>query len=282
MWLADRWRQFSLLDSGDGMKLERWGDAVLARPDPQAVWPKRDEDQWSLADAIYHRSHSGGGEWEFINPLPESWVISYENLKFTVKPTGFKHTGLFPEQAVNWVWMGERIRAAGRPISVLNLFAYTGGATLACAKAGANVCHVDAAKGMVAWAKDNAAKSQLGEAPIRYIVEDCMDFVLREGRRGRKYDAIVMDPPSYGRGPKGESFRFEKDVYPLVEACEALLSDQPLFFLLNSYTAGFAPSIGENILRRALGQGRIQADNIGLPGPDDIDLPCGATARWWL
>lgn len=224
-------------------------------------------------------SHAGGGQWEYKEPLPDQWEITYANkLRFIVRPTGFKHTGLFPEQAVNWDFMGEKIRAAGGRVRVLNLFAYTGGATLACAAAGAEVVHVDAAKGIVQWAKDNAAKSGLKEAPIRYIVDDCLKFVLREQRRGRQYDAIVMDPPSYGRGPDGQMFKYEKDVYPLICECAKLLSSRPLFFLLNSYTAGFAPQVAANMLKCALPSGRVEAQNIGLSMGRDLVLPCGATA----
>ena len=252
MWLADQWRDFSLLDAGHGMKLEQWGPYLLSRPEPQAMWAPQSPAAWEAAHAVYHRSHAGGGQWEYKEPLPDQWEITYANkLRFIVRPTGFKHTGLFPEQAVNWDFMGEKIRAAGGRVRVLNLFAYTGGATLACAAAGAEVVHVDAAKGIVQWAKENAAKSGLKEAPIRYIVDDCLKFVLREQRRGREYDAIVMDPPSYGRGPDGQMFKYEKDVYPLICECAKLLSSRPLFFLLNSYTAGFAPQVAANMLKCA-------------------------------
>lgn len=280
MFLSDRWKDYELLDAGDGMKLERWKDVVLARPEPQAVWPKLSPEAWAKADATYHRSQTGGGSWEFLNPLPEQWEVTYDALRFAVRPTGFKHTGLFPEQAVNWDYMQESIRGAGRPVKILNLFAYTGGATLACAQAGAEVVHVDAAKGMVQWAQDNAKRSGLQDAPIRYLVDDAMRFVLREGRRGRTYDGIVMDPPSYGRGPDGQMFKFEQDVYPLIEACTRLLSDRPLFFVLNSYTAGFAPQIAGNMLQCALKGGHVEADNVALPIRDGMALPCGAVARW--
>ena len=281
MWLADQWRDFSLLDAGHGMKLEQWGPYLLSRPEPQAMWAPQSPAAWEAAHAVYHRSHAGGGQWEYKEPLPDQWEITYANkLRFIVRPTGFKHTGLFPEQAVNWDFMGEKIRAAGGRVRVLNLFAYTGGATLACAAAGAEVVHVDAAKGIVQWAKENAAKSGLKEAPIRYIVDDCLKFVLREQRRGRQYDAIVMDPPSYGRGPDGQMFKYEKDVYPLICECAKLLSSRPLFFLLNSYTAGFAPQVAANMLKCALPSGRVEAQNIGLSMGRDLVLPCGATARW--
>lgn len=280
MWLSDRWRDYALLDAGDGMKLERWGDFILARPEPQAVWPVQNAALWQGAHATYHRARTGGGSWSYTQKLPESWQVCYgEDLRFVVRPTGFKHTGLFPEQAVNWDWMRARIAAAGRPVQVLNLFAYTGGATLACAAAGASVVHVDAAKGIVTWARDNAKHSGMLQAPIRYIVDDALKFVQREARRGRTYDGIVMDPPSYGRGPDGQMFKFEKDVYRLIEACTRILSDDALFFVLNSYTAGFAPDVAGNMLHCAL-CGQVQADNIGLPMQNGMVLPCGATARW--
>lgn len=280
MFLSDKWQDFAVLDSGDGMKLERWGDYILSRPEPQAVWPRQDKRAWDKADAIYHRSKSGGGEWEMRSQLPESWQVGYDGLRFHVRPTGFKHTGLFPEQADNWDYVSRLIREEKRDISVLNLFAYTGGATLACAKAGASVVHVDAAKGMVNWAKDNAKLSGLGDAPIRYIVDDCLAFVRREQRRGHQYDGIIMDPPSYGRGPNGQMFRFEDHIYELLEACVMLLSDMPLFFLLNSYSSGFAPQVAENALRCALKGGQLESDNIGLPCGNGLLLPCGATTRW--
>ena len=238
MYLADGWQDFEILDAGNGDKLERWGSFVLLRPDPQAVWPMGEHK----ADAVYYRSQSGGGHWEFQRELPESWTIRYRGLTFIVRPTGFKHTGLFPEQAVNWDFMADRLAAwrKGRSEAprVLNLFAYTGGATCACAKAGAQVVHVDAAKGMVAWAKDNAAASGLSDAPIRYMVDDCLKFVRREQRRGNRYEGILMDPPSYGRGPGGEMWKIETGLYELVSECAKLLSDDPCFFLINSYTTG--------------------------------------------
>ena len=280
MYLADGWKDYALLDAGNGMKLERWGDVTLYRPDPQAVWPMRQPQ----ADAVYHRSERGGGHWEFARPLPESWNIRYRDLTFVVRPTGFKHTGLFPEQAVNWDWMRSRIAAkiaADGACRVLNLFAYTGGATCACLKAGASVAHVDAAKGMVAWAKDNVAACGLADAPVRYLVDDCVKFVQRELRRGNRYDGILMDPPSYGRGPSGELWKIEEQLYPLVESCAALLSDRPAFFLINSYTTGLAPSVLKNVLRVALPGGHAEADEVGLPvRRDDLVLPCGASGRW--
>lgn len=266
-------------------KLESWGGKVLVRPDPQIIWksPKR-SDLWTKADGIYHRSSKGGGEWEYRKRLPESWNIGYKNLKFIIRPMGFKHTGLFPEQAVNWDFMADKIRNADREIKVLNLFAYTGGATLACAEAGASVSHVDASKGMVQWARENAAVSGLSDKPIRWLVDDCEKFVQREIRRGKTYDAIVMDPPSYGRGPGGEIWKLEDCIYDLVKTCSGVLSDEPLFFLLNSYTTGLSPSVMAYILRDVLGTrfgGNVTADEIGLPVEATGGvLPCGSTAIW--
>ena len=277
MFLADGWKEYALLDAGNGMKLERWKDVTLLRPDPQAVWSMEEH----TADAVYHRSASGGGHWEYRAELPESWRIRYRDLSFIVRPTGFKHTGLFPEQAVNWDFMAERVKMRGGACSVLNLFAYTGGATCALAKAGASVVHVDAAKGMVAWAKENARESGLSEAPVRYIVDDCVKFVKREIRRGHRYDGILMDPPSYGRGPDGEMWKIETDLFPLVLDCAALLSDSPAFFLINSYTTGLAPSVLSNVLRTALPEGTVRAEEVGLPiRRGGLVLPCGATGRW--
>ena len=276
MYLADGWREYELLDAGGGMKLERWGDVTLLRPDPQAVWPIRTRE----ADAVYHRSARGGGHWEFLRPLPESWRIRYRDLAFLVRPTGFKHTGLFPEQAVNWERMRALIEGAGRPIKVLNLFAYTGGASVACARAGAQVTHVDAAKGMVERAGENARLSGIAGG-IRYIVDDCKKFVQRELRRGNRYDAVVMDPPSYGRGPGGELWKIEDSLYPLVEACARLLSDRPAFFLINSYTTGLAPTVLRDVLRVALPDGHAEAGEVGLPiRRGGLVLPCGAAGRW--
>ncbi len=281
MFLADGWNDFRVLDAGGGMKLERWKGVTLLRPDPQAVWPMADQ----RADAVYIRSDTGGGHWEFQKELPKQWTISYRDLQFVVRPTGFKHTGLFPEQAVNWDWMRDQLtswkQTHDRAPKVLNLFAYTGGATVACASAGAEVVHVDSAKGMVAWAKDNAAESGLQDAFIRYIVDDCVKFVKREQRRGNRYDGIVMDPPSYGRGPTGELWKIENDLYPLVAECAALLSDEPAFFLINSYTTGLAASVLKNVLRVALPGGTAVSDEIGLPiERDNLVLPCGASGRW--
>ncbi len=286
MLAADKWKDYELLDTADGKKLERWGDIVLDRPDPQVIWPQKSNPEiWKTSDAIYHRSKSGGGEWEYKTDLPQAWQIQYRNLTFNVKPMGFKHTGLFPEQAVNWDFMNDLITGAGRDISVLNLFAYTGGATVACAAAGASVVHVDAAKGMVQWAKENAASSGLADAPIRYIVDDCVKFVEREIRRGHKYDAIIMDPPSYGRGPKGEIWKFEDELYNLVSKCVMLLSDKPLFFVVNSYTTGISHTIVANLLTMVLKSkagGTVTSDEIGLPiKASGMVLPCGAATRWF-
>lgn len=283
MYLANGWQAYEILDAGNGDKLERWGDVTLLRPDPQAIWTMDGAEQ--RADAVYYRSASGGGHWEYRRTLPEQWTIAYRDLRFVVRPTGFKHTGLFPEQAVNWDWMRREITAFQQRTNcrarVLNLFAYTGGATCACAKAGAEVVHVDAAKGMVAWAKDNAAASGLQDAPIRYLVDDCVKFVRREIRRGNRYDGILMDPPSYGRGPTGEMWKIEADLFPLVTLCAALLSDDPCFFLINSYTTGLAPTVLKNVLQLALPEGHTEADEIGLPiTRGNLVLPCGASGRW--
>ncbi|MGN0591355.1 class I SAM-dependent methyltransferase [Ruminococcus sp.] len=285
MRIADNWKEYRILDASDGEKLELWNGISLIRPDPQIIWKTPHAvPQWNTADGHYHRSNAGGGSWSFKKKLPGSWLLHYGALTFQIRPTGFKHTGLFPEQAVNWDYMSGLIRNAGRPIRVLNLFAYTGGATLACAQAGAEVCHVDASKGMVQWARDNAAASGLTEKPIRWIVDDCEKFVQREIRRGRKYDAIVMDPPSYGRGPGGEVWKLENCVYDLVQLCAGALSDQPLFFLINSYTTGLSPSVMGYILGTVLQSrlgGSVQSDEIGLPVEQSgLYLPCGATAIW--
>lgn len=285
MRMAQDWQDYELLDTGNGEKLERWGDVILRRPDPQIIWPLASEnDAWRKADGHYHRSNSGGGQWTFRKTLPERWSIAYGPLRFHIKPTSFKHTGLFPEQAVNWSWMMDKIRSAGRPIRVLNLFAYTGGATVAAASAGADVCHVDAAKGMVQWAKENAALSGLESAPIRYITDDVFKFVQREQRRGRTYDAIIMDPPSYGRGPSGETWKLEENLYPFLQTCTTILSDQPLFMLINSYTTGLSPSVLHNLLHMALGKkygGSIHCGEIGLPiTKSGLNLPCGILGRW--
>ena len=284
MWIADGWKEYELLDCGSGEKLERWGDKLLVRPDPQAIWntPRRHHG-WKHPDGRYLRSSAGGGSWE-KGRLPGQWQVRYKNLTFQVKPMNFKHTGLFPEQAVNWEFAQEQIKRAGRPVSVLNLFAYTGAASVACAAAGASVCHVDAAKGMVQWARENARASGLEEAPIRWIVDDCAKFVEREIRRGRRYDAIIMDPPSYGRGPTGEVWKLEDNLYPFVELCAGVLSDEPLFIIINSYTTGLAPSVLTYILETVVSHkfgGRTVSDEIGLPVSETgLVLPCGATGRW--
>ena len=284
MWIADNWKDYAVLDCGGGEKIERWGSQILQRPDPQAIWA-RDKDckAWNRPNAIYHRSNAGGGKWE-IRRLPEQWAIHYGDLTFQLKPMSFKHTGLFPEQAANWDFIDRMIRGAGRPISVLNLFAYTGGATVACAAAGASVCHVDAAKGMVAWARENAKSSGVEDRPIRWIIDDCGKFVEREIRRGRKYDAIIMDPPSYGRGPTGEVWKLEENLYPFVELVSGVLSDDPLFIILNSYTTGLAPSVVTYILETVVSKkfgGHTVSDELGLPVTQTgLVLPCGATGRW--
>ena len=283
MILADKWKDYEVIETGNGDKLERWSDYVLLRPDPQVIW-KTDITKKRLAHGVYKRSASGGGHWDFKKALPEQWNVSYRNLTFVVRPTGFKHTGLFPEQAANWDFIMDMIKNAGRDIKVLNLFAYTGGATIASAAAGASVCHVDASKGMVAWAKDNAKASGLENKPIRYIVDDVLKFVLREQRRGNKYHAIIMDPPSYGRGPNGEIWKLENELYNLVSECVKVLDDNPLFFIINSYTTGLAPSVLSNILTLTAGKKfkikSIQADELGLPVTEGgIVLPCGSTAR---
>ncbi|MBE6853599.1 MAG: SAM-dependent methyltransferase [Ruminococcus sp.] len=286
MRIADKWEQYSILDTSSEEKLENWNGVKLIRPDPQIIWktPKK-QSLWESADGHYHRSSSGGGSWEYSNGKPQSaWKMSYGNLTFKIKPTGFKHTGLFPEQAVNWDFMRDKIVNSGSEVSVLNLFAYTGGATLACAEAGASVCHVDASKGMVAWARENAQLSGLTDKPVRWIVDDCEKFVRREIKRGRKYDGIVMDPPSYGRGSGGEIWKLEDSIYDLVELCSQVLSDKPLFFLINSYTTGLSPAVMayilDSILVKKIG-GRVSADEIGLPvKTSNMALPCGSTAIW--
>ena len=284
MWVSDGWRDYELIDCGGGEKLERWGKHVLARPDPQAIWQTpRNNPLWRRPDARYARASTGGGAWE-KKDVPAQWQVRYRELTFQVKPMNFKHTGLFPEQAANWDFAMEQIRRAGRPISVLNLFAYTGGATVACAAAGASVCHVDAARGMVSWGRDNARASGLEDAPIRWIVDDCAKFVEREIRRGRRYDAIIMDPPSYGRGPSGEVWKLEDSLWPFVELVAGVLSDEPLFFLINSYTTGLAPSVLTYILESLITPkygGRTRSDELGLPVTESgLALPCGATGRW--
>ncbi len=283
MWIADKWKDYTVLDTSSGEKLELWGKYSLIRPDPQVIWhTEKKNPLWHRADASYKRSKSGGGSWN-ENRLPESWVISYGNLRFRIKPMGFKHTGLFPEQATNWDWCSELIRGANRPIKVLNLFAYTGGATVACASAGASVVHVDASKGMVAAAKDNAQLSGLADAPIRYIVDDCKKFIEREIRRGNFYDGIIMDPPSYGRGPTGEVWKIEECIDDFVALTSRVLSDKPLFFLLNSYTTGLSASTMKYIVETRLlskFKGKSEADEIGLPVKENgLALPAGSSVR---
>lgn len=293
MWIADRWKDYQVIDCSSGEKLERWDKYTLVRPDPQVIWdtPKT-EKGWIRMNGHYHRSKSGGGEWEFFN-LPNEWTIRYplvigKNLTFRLKPFSFKHTGVFPEQAVNWDWFAQIIsdfskKNPDRQVSVLNLFAYTGGATVAAAAAGAKVTHVDAAKGMVAWARENAAASGLAEAPVRWIVDDCVRFVEREIRRGSRYDAVIMDPPSYGRGPKGEIWKIEDNVFPLIQLCTQVLTDKPLFFLVNSYTTGLQPAVLTYMISTAMKRfgGKVEASEIGLPvSSNGLVLPCGASGRW--
>lgn len=285
MWLADNWKDYEVIDCSKGEKLERWGNYILIRPDPQVIWDTpKDMNKWRIKNGHYHRSKKGGGEWEFFN-LPEQWQIHYKDLTFNLKPFSFKHTGLFPEQAANWDWFSGIIRQSARTdVHVLNLFAYTGGATIAAAAAGASVCHVDAAKGMVNWAKENAVLSGLADRPIRYIVDDVKKFVEREIRRGRKYDGIIMDPPSYGRGPGGELWKIEQELFGLIQLCLKALSDQPLFFLVNTYTTGLSGSVMENIFRLTLLKrfgGRFDVDEVGLPVTSQgLVLPCGYSSRW--
>ncbi len=286
MWTADNWQDYELIDTSNGERLERWGKYILVRPDPQVIWKNvKKSVLWNKADATYKRSNAGGGAWK-ENRLPDEWKIGYEsqNLQFVIRPMGFKHTGLFPEQAVNWDWFSALIRKSNRPIKVLNLFGYTGGATVAAAKAGAAVCHVDAAKGMVAQAKENARLCGLSEAPIRYIVDDCKKFVEREIRRGNRYDGVIMDPPSYGRGPNGEVWKLEESIDELVALTARILSDHPLFFLINSYTTGLSPSATGYLLHLHVAAkygGKVSADEIGLPVTQTgAVLPCGSSARW--
>ena len=284
MWISEHWKDYELIDCGRGEKLERWGQYILVRPDPQAIWdtPRR-HPGWHRPDARYARSSTGGGSWE-KKQLPERWTVGYRDLTFNIKPMNFKHTGLFPEQAANWDFAREQIQRAGRPINVLNLFAYTGGATVACAAAGASVCHVDAARGMVSWARENARSSGLTDAPIRWIVDDCGKFVEREIRRGRRYDAVIMDPPSYGRGPSGEVWKLEESLYPFVSLVARVLSEHPLFFLINSYTTGLAPSVLTYLLESLITPrygGHTVSSELGLRvSQTGLALPCGATGRW--
>ncbi|MBR1848068.1 MAG: class I SAM-dependent methyltransferase [Lachnospiraceae bacterium] len=284
MWIANQWKDYEVIDTSNGEKLERWGDYLLVRPDPQVIWNTPKElTGWRKPNGHYHRSNKGGGEWEFFH-LPEEWSISYRELTFHLKPFSFKHTGLFPEQAANWDWCRDLIKSAGRPVKVLNLFAYTGGATVSAAAAGASVTHVDASKGMVTWAKENAVASGLANAPIRWLVDDCGKFVEREIRRGNKYDAIIMDPPSYGRGPKGEIWKIEDSIYPFLELTSQVLSDDPLFVLLNSYTTGLQPAVLNYMMSTVFAKrfgGHVEADEVGLPVTQSgLVLPCGAAGRW--
>lgn len=285
MNIANEWEDYKILDMANGQKLEKWGDIILSRPDPQIVWKNKSFPQkWNKINATYHRSKTGGGAWEFNNKLPSKWQIKYKNLTFNIKPMGFKHTGLFPEQAANWDWMINKIKKENREIKVLNLFAYTGGATVACLSAGASCCHVDSSKGMVQWAKENVIASGLQDRPVRYIVDDVLKFVKREIRRGNKYDAIIMDPPSYGRGTNGEVWKFEDNIYDLVELCVQVLSDDPLFFLINSYTTGISSTVLKNILNITVAKqhkGIVTAGEIGLPMEEsNLILPCGIYGRW--
>lgn len=284
MNIANNWKEYEILDMANGEKLERWGEYKLIRPDPQIIWKEKSfPEKWNKVNARYNRSKTGGGNWDFKTKLPAAWKVKYKNLTFNIKPMGFKHTGLFPEQAVNWDWMIDKIENAKRPIKVLNLFAYTGGATVACLSAGASVCHVDSSKGMVSWAKENVVSSGLEKAQVRYIVDDVIKFVQREIRRGNKYDAIIMDPPSYGRGTSGEVWQFENDISDLVKLCTQVLSDTPLFFLINSYTTGISAEVLSNILKISLKQyqGKITAGEIGLPMKNsNLILPCGIYGKW--
>ena len=285
MFVTDSWEDYELLDTGDGMKLERWKDIFLLRPDPQVIWPYKNTPDKKHIHAIYSRSSSGGGSWDFLKKVPEKWNIAWRDLTFSVRPMGFKHTGLFPEQAVNWDWMRALIKNSSRKeINVLNLFGYTGGATVACASAGARVCHVDAAKNMIAIGKENLAISGLSDAPVRWIVDDCIKFVQREIRRGNKYDGIILDPPSYGRGPGGELWHLEDMLYPFMESCAQVLKDEPLFLLLNSYTTGLQPLVLRNVIEKTVCSrfgGRVDAQEVGLRvSGQNIILPCGASGRW--
>jgi len=282
MLAPNDWKDYALLDAGFGEKLERWGEIKVIRPDPQAIWPRTTAEAWENPHMYYHRSKSGGGHWEKLLPTPDTWDISYGGLRFNIRPTGFKHMGLFPEQAVNWRWMIDKIKAAKRPIKVLNLFAYTGGATVACLSAGASVVHIDAAKGMNAQAKDNVVLSGLGEANHRIIADDVMKFVQRESRRGNSYDGIIMDPPVFGRGPKGELWKLEERLHELVQAAASILSPAPLFLLINAYTAGLSPAVYGNILQLVMSpcKGKTSFGEVGLKAHSGILLPCGMFARW--
>ena len=285
MIVANEWKDYKIIDMANGQKLEKWGKITLSRPDPQIIWNEKSfPNLWKKADAIYERSKSGGGSWKYNKKLPESWQIKYKNLTFNLKPMGFKHTGLFPEQAVNWDWMIDKIKSEKREIKVLNLFAYTGGATVACLSAGASVCHVDSSKGMVLWAKENVQSSGLADKNVRFIIDDVNKFVQREIRRGHLYDAIIMDPPSYGRGAKGEIWQFENNIYDLVNLCTKVLSKNPLFFLINSYTTGISSTVLGNILNLTVMKkcgGKIESGEIGLPMENSkLILPCGIYGRW--
>ena len=285
MLVANEWQDYKIIDMANGQKLEKWGNKILSRPDPQIIWKNKSfPEKWKNIDAIYNRSKTGGGSWKYNKKLPSNWQINYKNLTFNIKPMGFKHTGLFPEQAVNWDWMINKIKSAKREIKVLNLFAYTGGATVACLSEGASVCHVDSSKGMVSWAKENVASSGFANRKIRYIVDDVNKFVSREIRRRNTYDAIIMDPPSYGRGVKGEVWQFENDIYDLVELCLKVLSDKPLFFLINSYTTGISSTVLANILNLTVGKkyrGKVTSGEVGLPMENsNLILPCGIYGRW--
>ena len=285
MRVARDWKDYEILDMANGEKLERWGNYILERPDPQIVWQDKSfKDKWKMVDAIYYRSKKGGGHWENVNDIKASWQVKYKNLTFNIKQMGFKHTGLFPEQAVNWDYMIDKIKNSNRKIKVLNLFAYTGGATVACAYAGADVVHVDSSRGMVSWAKENIESSNLTDRYVRFIVDDCIKFVKREIRRGNKYDAIVMDPPSFGRGSNGEVWNIEESLYPLIKLCMEVLSDNPLFFLINSYTTGMSPKVLENILYMTVNKkykGKISSGEVGLPMKDsNLILPCGIYGLW--
>ena len=285
MNVANNWKDYKILDMANGQKLEKWGNIILSRPDPQIIWKEKTfPEKWKNVNATYHRSKTGGGSWEYNKKVPEQWQIKYKELTFNIKPMGFKHTGLFPEQAVNWDWMIQKIKNSKREIKVLNLFAYTGGATVACSYAGASVCHVDSSKGMVSWAKENVTSSGLSERPVRYIVDDVVKFVNREIRRGNKYDAIIMYPPSYGRGANGEVWQFENNIYDLVELCTKVLSEQPLFFLINSYTTGISSKVLEDILELTVSKkykGNVSSREVGLPMENSkLVLPCGIYGRW--
>ena len=285
MDVADKWQEYKILDMADVQKLEAWGRVILSRPDPQIIWKEKTfPEKWKNVNATYHRSKTGGGAWEYKNKMPNQWQIKYRDLTFNIKPMGFKHTGLFPEQAVNWDWMMNKIKQANREIKVLNLFAYTGGATVTCLAAGASCTHVDSSKGMVSWAKENVISSGLENRPVRYIIDDVIKFVNREIRRGNKYDAIIMDPPSYGRGTNGEVWQFENNIYDLVELCTQVLSEKPLFFLINSYTTGISSKVLENILNLTVNRykvGQVTSGEVGLPMENSqLVLPCGIYGRW--